>query len=132
MAHPPGRRMGQVRRRQFLITAGRALGLTMTAPFASFAQETRGRIRRIGWIELGTPASFPARLKAFHEVLQQAGFIEGQNLLVDYRYAGGKVETVPALAAQLVGLRPECLVATGIDPINAVRRVTSTIPIVMG
>ena len=83
-------------------------------------------------MEPGTPASFAARRKTFHEVMRQAGFIEGQNLLVDYRYGHGKLDRFPILAAELVALKPECLVAIGVDAIGALRRSTSTIPIVMG
>ena len=124
--------MGRRQRRQFLITAGKSLGLAMMLPLASFAQEAKGKTRRIGWLEPGTPTSFPDRRKSFHQVLREAGFVEGQNLVVDYRYAHGKLEQLPTLAAELVGLKPECLVATGIDSISALRRATSTIPIVMG
>ena len=118
-----------MKRRRLLFALGAGV---MTAPFASFAQETKGRARRIGWIEPGTPSSFPARRKAFHEVMRQAGFVEGQNLVVDYRYGRGKLETFPTLATELVALRPDCLVAIGVDTIGALRRATSTIPIVMG
>jgi len=116
-------------RRRLLVALG--VGV-MTAPFASFAQETKGRTRRIGWLEPGTPSSFPARRKGFLEVMRQAGFVEAKNLVVDYRYGGGKLEQFPTLAAELVALKPECLVAIGVDTIGALRQATSTIPIVMG
>jgi putative ABC transport system substrate-binding protein len=118
-------------RRRFLIKAGKALSLA-AVPFASFAQETKANAKRIGWLEPGTPASFPGRLKSFQQGMRQAGFVEGQNLVVDYRYGSGNLETFPALAAELVALKPDCLVATGVDAINACRRATATIPIVMG
>jgi putative ABC transport system substrate-binding protein len=116
-------------RRRLLVAFGAG---AMTLPFASIAQEAKGKTRRLGWLEPGTPASFPARRKAFHQVLREAGYIEGQSLVVDYRYAHGKLEQFPALAADLVALKPECVVATGVDAIRAVRQSTSTIPIVMG
>ena len=76
--------------------------------------------------------SSPARLKAFLQVLREAGYAEGQNLVVDYRYARGKLEQFPALAAELVALQEECVLAIGVDAILALRKLTSTIPIVMG
>lgn len=64
--------------------------------------------------------------------MRDVGFAEGQNLVVDYRYSHGKIEQLPALAAELIALKPECVVAIGVDAIQALRRLTSTIPIVMG
>jgi len=116
-------------RRRLLVVLGAS---AIAAPFVSFAQETKGRSRRIGWLEPGTPNSFPARRKVFHEVMRQAGLVEGKNLVVDYRYAHGRLEQFPTLAAELVDLRPECLVAIGVDAIGALRQETSVIPIVMG
>jgi len=116
-------------RRRILV----ALGVgAIAAPFTSCAQDAKSRTRRIGWLEPGTPSSFPARRRAFHEVMRRAGFVEGQNLAVDYRYARGKLEQFPSIASELVGLKPECLVAIGVDAIGALRGATSTIPIVMG
>jgi putative ABC transport system substrate-binding protein len=108
------------------------VGTVAAWPLASWAQQPKGKTRRIGLLEPATPVSFPARLKAFHQVLREAGYVEGQNLVVDYRYAHGKLEQFPALAAELVALKPECVVAVGIDAIRALRNLTSTIPIVMG
>ena len=104
----------------------------MATSYASFAQVAKRATRRIGWFEPGTPDSFPSRRKAFHEVMRHAGFVEGKNLLVDYRYGRGRLEQFPSIAAELVGLKPECLVAIGVDVIKAIRRSTSTIPLVMG
>jgi putative ABC transport system substrate-binding protein len=117
-----------MRRREFTLFLGGAAAL----PLASWAQAQTGKTRRIGWFEPGTPTSAPARREGFHKVLREAGFVEGQNLVVDYRYGHGKPEQYRAFAAELVGLKPECVVATGVDTILAVRQATSTIPIVMG
>jgi putative ABC transport system substrate-binding protein len=117
-----------VRRRDGVL-ALLALGAT---PLAPFAQEAKGRTRRIGWLDPGTPVSSPERLKAFLQVLREAGYAEGQNLVVDYRYARGKLEQFPALAAELVARKAECMLAIGVDAIGALHRLTSTIPIVMG
>ncbi|MGH9576097.1 MAG: ABC transporter substrate-binding protein [Terriglobales bacterium] len=118
-------------RRRDLIAAGGAALCVLLAPYALRAQQTT-KTRRIGWLEPGTPTSFPARQKAFHEVLAGLGYVEGRNLVVDYRYSHGKIEQFPALAAELVALKPECIVATGVGAILALRQLTTTIPIVMG
>jgi putative ABC transport system substrate-binding protein len=116
-------------RRHLLIAVGTG---ALAASLQSFAQQQPQKVTRIGWLEPATPGSFPARQKAFHEVMRAAGYFEGQNLVVDYRYARGKLEQFPALAAELVGLKPECVVVTGLDAIRALRQASSTIPIVMG
>lgn len=108
------------------------LGCAFAWPTMSWAQQAKGKTRRIGWLEPGSPESFPARRKAFLQVLREAGHAEGQSLTVDYRYARGKLEQFPALAAELVALKPECVLAIGVDAIQALRKLTATIPIVMG
>ena len=78
-------------------------------PLSSLAQ--RDAVRRIGWLEPGTPASFAARRIAFLEVLHEQGYVEGKNLAVDFRHAHGKIENFPALAVELVALKSECILA---------------------
>jgi len=90
------------------------------------------KIRRIAWLEPGTPASFPDRRAAFLEVLRNAGHREGKNLSVDFRFAAGKIENFPSLAAELVGQKPECVLAVGVDAVDALRRASRSVPIVMG
>lgn len=104
----------------------------MAPQLALLAQDGRSTSRRVGWLEAGNPTSFPQRRSAFLDALARSGFSEKKNLVVDYRYAGGKLQRLPVLAAELVALKPECVVAIGIDAIGAVRKTTSTIPIVMG
>ena len=116
-------------RRRALIGAGAA---ALAAALPSFAQQPLKKIARIGWLEPATPTSFPARLKAFHQELRRAGYVEGQNLVVDYRYARGSLERFPALADELAALKPECVLAIGVDAVHAMRRASSTIPIVIG
>ncbi|NRF67083.1 ABC transporter substrate-binding protein [Aquincola sp. S2] len=67
----------------------------------------------------------------FLDRLHERGWIEGTNLVVDMRYAGGRSEPLPALAAELVALRPDLMVTAGTTPTRALRDATSTIPIVM-
>ena len=123
------RRRALVRRRAILIwITGSALPLPVSTPFA---QETR-KIRRIAWLEPGAPDSYPARRAAFMDVLRAAGHVEGASLAVDFRYAKGRIETLPDLAAEIVRLKPECALAVGVDSIRALKSASSTLPIVMG
>jgi len=117
-----------MRRRDFTIFLGGAVAW----PLAALAQQAKGNTRRIAWLEPGSPESFPARRKAFQQVLREAGYGEGRNLDIDYRYARGKLEKFPALAAEIVALKPECVLAIGVDAIHALRKLAPAIPIVMG
>jgi ABC-type uncharacterized transport system substrate-binding protein len=108
-------------RRDFIAGAAALL----TSQTTSWAQ---GQPRRIGF--LGAWADEPARdpsHAAWLSGLQERGWIEGKNLLVEYRY---DLHNLPALAAELVALRPELIVASGSQPTLALKPVTSTIPIV--
>src|SRR5262249_34570782 len=86
----------------------------------------------------GPPAGFllglspgPSReVDAFERGLRELGYIEGQNIAIDYRYARGQVERLPELAAELVRLNPDVIVAPYTPPALAAKRATSTIPIV--
>jgi putative ABC transport system substrate-binding protein len=72
-------------------------------------------------------------LAAFHSALKEGGFIEGQNVAIEYRWARGQYDQLPALAADLVNRRVDLLIAVGGDPSPlAAKRATSTIPIVFG
>ena len=86
---------------------------------------------RIGFLGLSSASDYAPNLKAFLQGLRELGYEEGRNIVIEYRWADGREERLPELAAQLVRLSPDVLVShsTGID---AVQQATSTIPIVMG
>jgi putative ABC transport system substrate-binding protein len=67
----------------------------------------------------------------FKQTLRELGYIEGQNLSIEWRLSKGKLELLPQLAAELVRLNLDCIVAAGVAPTRAVKQATSTIPIVM-
>lgn len=103
----------------------------MMAPLPARAQS--GRKRRVGWLEPGRQDTFAKRRVAFLDELSKAGYVEGKNLAMEFTYANGKIETLPALAKEVLSRKPECVVALGIDSIRAVRDAApSTLPIVMG
>jgi putative tryptophan/tyrosine transport system substrate-binding protein len=98
------------------------------APLPTEAQET-GKAPRIGFLFFGFPG--PSReLDAFRQGLRELGYTEGQNIVIEYRFAGGRAERLPELATELVRLKPDVLVTPGTPASLSAKRATSTIPIV--
>src|SRR5215475_6955378 len=103
----------------------------LLAPLAADAQPPK-KVPRIGVLLTNTNAPwFPPLLAAFHQGLRDFGYVEGQNLVIEYRSAEGHAERLPALAAELVQLQVEVIVAPGPAPGPAAQHATKTIPIVM-
>lgn len=98
------------------------------APLAVEAQQS-GKIHRIGFL-WDTPAVWPHALQAFREGLRDLGWVEGQNIVVEYRWAEGRFERLPGLVEELVRLKVDLIVAPTSIYTGAARRVTSTVPIV--
>jgi putative ABC transport system substrate-binding protein len=103
----------------------------LPAPLTAAAQPA-GKVHRIGGLVDGMSSSPMQRplLEAFHQGLRDLGYAEGRNLVLEVRYAEGASERVGPLAAELVGLGPDVLVAVGTAPALALKRATTTIPIV--
>ena len=112
-------------RRAFVI--GTALG-ALTDPVPVWAQR-EGKVHRIGYLNLR--AGPVTQDEAFVQALRELGYVEGRNLIIDYRWAAEKEEQLPALAAELIGLNVDVIVTSATPAVNAVKRATSTIPIVM-
>jgi ABC-type uncharacterized transport system substrate-binding protein len=85
---------------------------------------------RIGF--LSNAASRGPGQEEYQQALHALGYMEGQNLVIDWRFSKGKVDLLPDLAADLVRRKPDCIVAIGVAPTSAVKHATSSIPIVMG
>lgn len=119
--------MQEDHRRKFLFCAG---GL-LAAPLASFAQSAQ-KVRRIGFLSPDAESGYgqPTR-QIFTASLRGLGYEEGKNLVIEWRWGDAKVETLPALAEELVRLNVELIVARTNDPIAAAKRSTRSIPIVM-
>src|SRR6266511_3760615 len=98
----------------------------LTAPFAADAQQLR-KIPRIGYLGDMTGPHVEALRQGLHDI----GYLEGQNLVIEYRWAEGKGERLPALAAELVGLPVDVIIAPGGQASRAAKHATSTIPIIM-
>jgi putative tryptophan/tyrosine transport system substrate-binding protein len=99
--------------------------------FPAEAQQPK-KVPRIGYLSAVDPATNSARAEAMRLALRELGYIEGQNIVIEYRYGEGKRDRYPDLAAELVRLKVDIIVvAEGNRPIQAVKNATKTIPIIM-
>jgi ABC-type uncharacterized transport system substrate-binding protein len=90
-----------------------------------------GKVPRIGYLSPTSPSVSPTRIEAFRHGLRELGYVEGKNIVIDYRYAEGKFDRLPALAAELVRLKVDLIVTTGPTVTRAAKEATTTVPIVM-
>jgi len=111
-----------VERRAFLGTL--TMGL-LAAPLAAEAQQA-GKVWRIGVLL----ASDSPNVEAFRQELRKLGYVEGRNILIEYRWHEGKYDRLPALAAELVNLKPDLILVAGPQPSLALKAATTTVPIV--
>src|SRR5690348_2592291 len=98
------------------------------APLAAEAQKA-AKVARIGFLS-GCLACGPHLPEAFRQGLRDLGYVEGQNLVIEYRDAEGKLERLPALAAELVALKVDVILAAGEAHARAAKQATGTLPIV--
>jgi putative ABC transport system substrate-binding protein len=113
-------------RRQLLIALGAG---ALAAPFASRAQQQR--VYRVGFLGNSTAALEGNLVGPFREGLRDLGYVEGRNIIIEYRWAEGKYERFPGLIAELVARKVEVIVTAGTPAALAVQRATATIPLVM-
>jgi len=90
-----------------------------------------GKVPRIGFLDPSNASSMAGMLEAFRQELRQLGWIEGKNIIIEYRFAEQKNERLPELAADLVRLKVDLIVVTAGTPALAAKKATTTIPIVM-
>jgi putative tryptophan/tyrosine transport system substrate-binding protein len=114
---------GQLRRREFTtLLCGAAVAL----PLAARAQQP-AKLPRIGFL---SPGAADSHSGAFKDALRQLRYVEGETIAIEWRFSGDRVERLPELAAGLVRLGVDLIVATSTAPANAARAATSTTPIV--
>jgi putative ABC transport system substrate-binding protein len=113
-------------RRELLVLVGAGAAL---APLAATAQPG---LPVIGYLSSRSAEAETPNRTPFLEGLKQAGFIVGQNVAIEYRYAEGRLDRLPSLAAELLGLPVALLVAAGVTEAGAAKKATATIPIVFG
>src|SRR5262249_16760079 len=101
----------------------------LAAPFTAEAQPA-AKVPRIGYLSTGSSTANPF-LEAFRQGLREAGWVEGQNVRIEYRWAEGRFDRLPALATELVRLKVDVIVAAPTASAVAAKNATGTIPIVM-
>src|SRR5436309_13299725 len=117
--------MLDLRRRQFITLIG---GAAAAWPLAALAQQPAMPV--IGYLNNGSPESDVPRLTGLRRGLSQTGYIEGRNLVIEYRWAGNQADRLPALAADLVQLRAAVIVSPGLVATLAAKAATTSILIV--
>jgi ABC-type uncharacterized transport system substrate-binding protein len=115
-----------VDRRTFLAGTGAVL---LAAPLVAEAQQA-GKVHRVGYLTAGSVTANPRVLEAFRQGLRDLGWVEGQNIVIEYRSAEGRIDRLPDLAAELVRLKVDVIVAAPTPATLAAMNATGTVPIV--
>src|ERR1700730_3394824 len=113
-------------RRAFIgtLAAGRA------APLAAEAQAQKaGKVYRIGFLRAGQPPK--PWVEAFQQGLRERGYVDGQNVVVEFRFTDGSFDQLPRLAEELVRLKVDVILASGAPPALAAKKATTSVPIVL-
>ena len=109
--------------------------LTLCATLLALCSSTGApqptKIPRIGYLVATSPSSNAARIGPFRQGLRELGYVEGKNIVIEWRYAEGKLDRLPTLAAELVRLKVDVIVTSGPTVTRAAKEATNTIPIVM-
>ena len=108
-----------------------ALGTLAAAPVAAQAPQLSGRVYRVGMLAMGSRTPDGRPVAALRDGLRELGYVEGKNIVYEVRFAEGRAERLPAMAAELVRARVDVIVTQGGPATPAAKAATSTIPIVM-
>ncbi len=109
-----------------------AIVVALTVCGARAEAQQPKKVPRIGYLDAVSLSASAGRIEAFRQGLRELGYIEGKNIVIEYRFAEGKLDQVPRNAAELVGLKVDVIVTGGRTATHAAKEATVTIPIVMG
>ena len=101
------------------------------APCVAAEAQQPTKIPRIGYLDGASPSANSTRIEAFRQGLRELGYIEGKNIVIEWRHAEGKADRLPSLAAELVRLKVDVIVTGGVGATGPAKEATATIPIVM-
>lgn len=104
--------------------------LLLALNFPAEAEQAK-KVPRIGFLIPGSSTTYSARIDAFRQGLHDLGYVEGKDIAVEYRYAEGKIESLPHFAAELIRLKVDVIVVAGSEATEAAKNATTEIPIVM-
>src|SRR6516165_1424275 len=119
-----------MQRREFITLLGGAVTASLGWPRAVLAQQPPTKVFRIGFLGLPTADSLPKRPEAFRAGLRELGYREGRDFVIEYRWADGKYDQLPALLDDLIRLKVDVIVTHGTPGVLAAKKATTTIPIV--
>ena len=108
-----------------------ALGALFFALCFTVEAQQPTKVPRLGYLSSASPSAGSSRIEAFRQSLRELGYVEGKNLVIEWRFAEGKLDRLPALAAELVRLKVDIIVSASPPVTGAAKDVTVTIPIVM-
>jgi putative ABC transport system substrate-binding protein len=117
-----------MRRREFITIVG---GAAAVWPFSARAQLAPAKVFRVGFLGLPSADGLPKRTEAFRIGLRDLGYQEGKDIVIEYRWAEGHYERLPAMLAELINLNVDVIVTHGTPGVTAAKQATSKIPIVM-
>ncbi len=103
--------------------------LLLAPNFPARAQQPK-KVSRIGYLSSDSPSTIAERIEAFRQGLRELGYVEGKNIVIEWRFAEGKADRLPGLAAELVSLKVDVIVTSGPAATRAAKQATVTIPIV--
>jgi putative tryptophan/tyrosine transport system substrate-binding protein len=106
-------------------------GAFLSALCASAHAQQAKRVARVGYLSASSASQVSPRAEAFRQGLRELGYVEGKNLVLEFRYAEGKFDNLPVLAAELVRLNVDVIVTAGPSVTRPAKEATATIPIVM-
>jgi putative ABC transport system substrate-binding protein len=120
----------RMKRREFITALGGAAAGAVTWPLPVGAQKA-AKVPRIGYLGYSSPPLERHLVEAFQQGLRNIGYVDGQNVALEYRSAEGELQRLPALAAELVGLKVDVIVTLATPGALAAKQATNTIPIVV-